>query len=69
MAHTAVDTVPLGPDREENKFIAATVFGVVVTLRNVTVFNVSMSHEPVNVQMRNTLPDELLSTLPHVGPL
>lgn len=37
-----------------NRLCATTVFGVVVTLRNVTVFDVSMLHGPVNVQMRNT---------------
>lgn len=69
MAHTAVETVPLGPASDEKRFIAATVFGVVVTLRNVTVFMVSMSHDPVNVHMRKTLPPPPPSTLSHVGPL
>ena len=70
MAHTAVEPVPLplGPASDEKRFTATTVFGVVVTLRNVTGFEVSMFHEPVNVQMRKTLLGAF-STLPHVGPL
>jgi hypothetical protein len=37
------------------RFVAETVFGVVVTPRNVTVFAVFFDHAPVKVQTRKTL--------------
>lgn len=54
MAQTAVLTV--GDDKAANRLYATTVFGVAVTLRNVSVFVVSIGHAPVNVQTRKTLP-------------
>jgi hypothetical protein len=48
-----VDVVANGKKR----FVAFTVFGVVVWYLNVTVFVALIAHDPVNVQIRNTFAD------------
>jgi hypothetical protein len=47
---THAEEVP--PFMSANMFLADTVFGVVVTLRNVSVLSVLTDHVPVNVQTR-----------------
>ena len=51
--------------KETKMFCAATVFGVVVTPRNVTVFESPIDHDPVNVQTRKIFLESAAPRIPY----